>query len=213
MARCAVVVDCANRGGVGQQATDDRNSRAAGPLFQARFGGEAGPASRFGVGGSSLPRRSCQISCPEPAWRPANICGLSPLGANLVRVRRRQLPSRHRFKQIPAESNSMVSQAQQGENSDWGQIRAAAVPAWEITRLGKRAPVSTPWEQPLPRYAGSGIDLPNSSGVDGFELPVPRTCAIDRNTPIYAAVIDQNYKKRREREEILSVPEAISDEA
>lgn len=73
--------------------------------------------------------------------------------------------------------------------------------------------VFTVSERLRPLYAGFGIDLPKSNGVDSFELPVPGTFVVDRNALIRAAFVDPDYKKRMEPEEILAVLEAISGEA
>lgn len=62
-----------------------------------------------------------------------------------------------------------------------------------------------------PIYAGFGIDIPTANGDDTFELPIPATYVIDRDSKIRMAFVDADYTRRVDPEVLISVLQDIRD--
>jgi peroxiredoxin len=54
-----------------------------------------------------------------------------------------------------------------------------------------------------PLYLRWGLDVPAYNGEDSWEVPVPATYLIDRDSVVRAAHVDKNYTRRMEPRLIL----------
>lgn len=61
-----------------------------------------------------------------------------------------------------------------------------------------------------PIYAKFGIDLPAANGDDSFELPVPATYVIDRNSHIVLDCVEINHTLRLEPSSIIEALKKLS---
>lgn len=60
-------------------------------------------------------------------------------------------------------------------------------------------------EELRPIYLSFGIDIPASNEEDSYEIPMPAVYVINKNKEIIFSFIDEDYTKRCEPQEILSV--------
>lgn len=59
-------------------------------------------------------------------------------------------------------------------------------------------------------YKWLGIDLPEANGDETFELPIPATYVIDRDSRICTAYVEADYTKRLDPQEIVAALERIA---
>ncbi len=59
-------------------------------------------------------------------------------------------------------------------------------------------------------YAWLGVNLAEVDGDETFELPIPATYVIDRDSKIFKAFVDPDYTKRLDPEEIVAALERIA---
>ena len=65
-------------------------------------------------------------------------------------------------------------------------------------------------EELRPLYKEWGIDLPANNGDNTFELPLPATYVVDRNSRIVLGFTDADYTKRLEPSDILDALQGIA---
>jgi peroxiredoxin len=65
----------------------------------------------------------------------------------------------------------------------------------------------------IKRYRDYGIDLPESNDSKRWELPVPATYVIDTDHTIRFAYVDEDYSKRADYDDVVSVLKAIQEES
>lgn len=63
-------------------------------------------------------------------------------------------------------------------------------------------------EELRPLYKSWGVDLPANNGDNSFELPLPATYVVDRQSRIVLAFVDADYTKRLEPSEVLEALKA-----
>jgi peroxiredoxin len=65
------------------------------------------------------------------------------------------------------------------------------------------------YEEMRPLYLEWNMDVPASNGDESWELPVPATYVIDRNSAVRAAHVDKDYTKRMEPNAVIAALKAL----
>jgi len=68
-------------------------------------------------------------------------------------------------------------------------------------------------ERLRPIYAGFGIDIPQSTREESFELPIPATYVVDKDSTIRMAFADADYTKRLDPLDVIKKLEEMAKEA